>query len=114
MRHPDEELPMRSPAALILLVALSVAVPALAQPAPTPVSPTAPATPVPAPPVARSGDQDTDFAKGMLALHERSIQVARTQMSRGRDAKLRKLARRIAVMQRREAAFLREWLAGKR
>ena len=104
---------MRSLAALILLAALSVAGPALAQPAPTPVAPASPATAVPAPPAGRSVDQDTDFAKGMLALHERSIQMARTQISRGRDAKLRKLARRIAVSQRREAAFLREWLGNR-
>ena len=58
-----------------------------------------------------TGDPDVDFARMMIPHHRGAIDMARVQLEKGRDPRLRELAQRIIADQEREIATLKEWLA---
>jgi uncharacterized protein (DUF305 family) len=66
----------------------------------------APGTQRPAP----TGNQDRDFARMMIAHHQGAIDMARTQLARGSDPGLRKLAGEIIADQEREIRMLNAYL----
>ena len=59
---------------------------------------------------AMTGDPDRDFAAMMIEHHQGAIDMARQQISRGRDPELRALANKIIADQQREIAQMRGWL----
>lgn len=58
-----------------------------------------------------SGDQDVDFARMMIPHHQGAIDMARVQLEKGRDPRMRELAQRIIADQEREIGILNDWLA---
>ena len=92
----------RAPLAVGLLLAASVAFPALGQQhtrhgmgMDVPVT----------------GDQDVDFARMMIPHHQGAIDMARAQLEKGKDPQLRELAQKIIADQEREIGILNQWLA---
>jgi len=61
-------------------------------------------------PVAMTGDQDRDFAAMMVTHHQGAIDMARQELSRGRDPEMRALAGKVIVDQQREIAQMQGWL----
>jgi uncharacterized protein (DUF305 family) len=61
---------------------------------------------------APTGNQDRDFARAMIAHHQGAIDMARTQLARGTDPKLRKMAGEIITAQEREIEELNAFLDG--
>ena len=59
---------------------------------------------------APTGNQDRDFARAMIVHHQGAIDMARTQLARGRDPGLRKMAGEIIAAQEREIAELNAFL----
>jgi uncharacterized protein (DUF305 family) len=59
---------------------------------------------------APTGNQDRDFARQMIAHHQGAIEMARTQLARGNDSRLRKMAGEIIAAQQREIAELNAFL----
>ena len=57
-----------------------------------------------------TGDQDRDFAKAMIVHHQGAIDMARTQLARGKDAEMRKLASEVVAAQEREIRQLNAYL----
>ena len=58
-----------------------------------------------------TGDPDVDFARMMIPHHQGAIDMARVQLEKGRDPRMRELARKIIADQEREIGILRDWLA---
>ena len=58
-----------------------------------------------------TGDPDRDFVQGMVPHHQGAIDMARVELTYGRDPVLKQLARSIIASQGREQAFMRQWLA---
>lgn len=56
-------------------------------------------------------EADVAFAKAVIAQHEQVIELAKTQLKDGKDARLRSLADDILIAQNREIKLLNEWLA---
>lgn len=59
---------------------------------------------------APTGNQDRDFARQMIVHHQGAIDMARTQLARGRDPALRKMAGEIIAAQQREITELNAFL----
>lgn len=57
-----------------------------------------------------TGNQDRDFARGMIAHHQGAIDMARTQLARGTDPAMRQLAGKIIADQQREIGELNAFL----
>ena len=57
-----------------------------------------------------TGNQDRDFAGMMIVHHQGAIDMARTQVARGSDPGLRKMAGEIITAQEREIAELNAFL----
>jgi uncharacterized protein (DUF305 family) len=57
-----------------------------------------------------TGNQDRDFARQMIAHHQGAIDMARTQLARGSDPALRKMAGEIITAQQREITQLNAFL----
>jgi uncharacterized protein (DUF305 family) len=108
--------------ALAVLAALSTA--AAAQPMPSmPGMSAAPAAPadaaykaamdkmmagMAAPP---TNHPDRDFVAGMIPHHQGAIDMAKVELTYGKDPGLRRLATAIIAAQTREIAFMRDWQA---
>ena len=58
-----------------------------------------------------TGDQDVDFARMMIPHHQGAIDMARVQLEKGRDPRMRELAQKIIADQEREIGILNDWLA---
>jgi uncharacterized protein (DUF305 family) len=59
---------------------------------------------------APTGNQDRDFARAMIVHHQGAIDMARTQLARGTDPGLRKMAGEIIAAQQREIGELNAYL----
>jgi len=59
---------------------------------------------------APTGNQDRDFARTMIAHHQSAIDMARTQLARGTDPALRKMAGQIIADQSREISEFNAYL----
>lgn len=59
---------------------------------------------------APTGNQDRDFARMMIVHHQGAIDMSRTQIARGTDPALRKMAVEIIAAQEREIAELNAFL----
>jgi uncharacterized protein (DUF305 family) len=58
-----------------------------------------------------TGDPDVDFARMMIPHHQGAIDMARVQLEKGRDPRMRDLAQKIIADQEREIGILNDWLA---
>ncbi|WP_082783571.1 DUF305 domain-containing protein [Snodgrassella sp. CFCC 13594] len=57
-----------------------------------------------------SGNADIDFAKGMIPHHQAAIDMAKTQLKYGKDARLRAMSKDIIKAQTHEIQILESWL----
>lgn len=62
-------------------------------------------------PVNKTGDTDYDFAMMMRMHHEQGRKMAQNEIDNGKDATLRKLAKKIVATQKKEIAQFDRWLA---
>jgi uncharacterized protein (DUF305 family) len=60
--------------------------------------------------VARSGNSDVDFVRLMLPHHQAAIDMAKTQLSYGKDPQMRRLAQEIITDQQLEIELMQRWL----
>ena len=60
-----------------------------------------------------SGNVDDDFAMMMRAHHQGAIDMAKAELSSGKDAELRKMAQKTIDDQTKEIAKLDKWIAKK-
>ena len=60
-----------------------------------------------------TGDVDVDFATMMTMHHKHGIEMARIEAEKGKDEKIREMARKIIESQEKESQQFKEWLAGK-
>ncbi|MES2825062.1 MAG: DUF305 domain-containing protein [Pseudomonadota bacterium] len=58
-----------------------------------------------------TGDTDYDFATMMRTHHEQGLRMAQNEIVNGKDATLRKLAKKIVATQKKELAEFDRWLA---
>ena len=61
-----------------------------------------------------SGDVDKDFAMMMKKHHEDGVKMAQVQLSKGKDAKMQEMARKIVDAQKKEIAEFDEWLKARK
>ncbi len=57
-----------------------------------------------------TGDADRDFAAGMIAHHEGAIEMAEVVLKFGKDPAMKKLAQDIISAQKKEIAWMKEWM----
>jgi uncharacterized protein (DUF305 family) len=57
-----------------------------------------------------SGKSDIDFVRLMLPHHQAAIDMAKTQLSYGKDPQMRRLALEIITDQQLEIELMRRWL----
>ncbi len=57
-----------------------------------------------------SGDPDLDFAKLMLPHHQAAIDMAKIQLTYGKDPQMRRLAQEIVTDQQSEIELMQLWL----
>jgi hypothetical protein len=60
--------------------------------------------------VKTSGNPDVDFVRLMLPHHQAAIDMAKTQLLYGKDAKMRRLAQEIITDQQLEIELMQRWL----
>jgi len=58
-----------------------------------------------------TGDTDRDFVASMIPHHEGAVDMARIELSDGKDPALKRLARDIIAAQDKEIAFMKQWQA---
>jgi len=63
--------------------------------------------------IAPSDNADVDFVRAMIPHHQGAIDMANVELRYGRSLELRSLAQSIVVGQRKEIAFMRNWLAAR-
>lgn len=64
-------------------------------------------------PMTFTGDADVDFMKQMRAHHQGAIDMAKVEISNGKDAEAKKLAQKIVSDQEKEIATIDNWLKAK-
>jgi len=64
--------------------------------------------------VKQSGDSDLDFVRLMLPHHQAAIDMAKTQLLRGKDPQMRRLAQEIVTDQQLEIELMQRWLKQQR
>ena len=57
-----------------------------------------------------SGNSDVDFVRLMLPHHQGELDMARTELLRGKDPQMRRLAQEIVTDQQSEIELMRLWL----
>jgi uncharacterized protein (DUF305 family) len=57
-----------------------------------------------------SGDSDVDFVKLMLPHHQAAIDMAKVQLTYGKDPQMRRLAQQIITDQQSEIELMQLWL----
>ncbi len=57
-----------------------------------------------------SGSDDTDFVRLMLAHHQAAIDMAKVELTQGKDPQMRRLAQEIVTDQQSEIDLMRLWL----
>ena len=60
--------------------------------------------------VMRSGNADVDFVRLMLPHHQAAIDMAKTELLYGTDARMRRLAQEIITDQQSEIELMQRWL----
>src|SRR5262245_45603088 len=60
--------------------------------------------------VAPSGDADADFVRLMLPHHQAAIDMAKTELVRGKNPQMRRLAQEIITDQQSEIELMELWL----
>ena len=60
-----------------------------------------------------TGDVDYDFAVNMRKHHQMALMMAQTQLKNGKDAKMRGMATKIIVAQKKEIAELDRWIVSR-
>ena len=60
--------------------------------------------------VEHSGDSDVNFVRLMLPHHQAAIEMARTQLTYGKDPQMRRLAQEIITDQQSEIELMQLWL----
>lgn len=60
--------------------------------------------------MAKSGDVDLDFARGMLAHHRGAVEMAQIELEHGSDPEMRALAREVIHAQQQEIEQLSRWI----
>ena len=60
--------------------------------------------------IKRSGNADIDFARLMIPHHQAAIDMAKTQLVYGKDARMRRLAQEIITDQQLEIELMQRWL----
>ncbi|MNL79738.1 hypothetical protein D3C87_2064100 [compost metagenome] len=64
-------------------------------------------------PMSYTGDADVDFMKQMRAHHQGAIDMAKVEISNGKDAEAKNLAQKIVSDQEKEIATIDNWLKAK-
>ncbi len=62
-------------------------------------------------PINKTGDTDYDFAMMMRMHHEQGRKMAQNEIDNGKDATLRKMAKKILATQKKEIAQFDRWMA---
>lgn len=57
-----------------------------------------------------SGNSDVDFVRLMLPHHQAALDMARTELQRGKDPQMRRLAQEIVTDQQSEIELMQLWL----
>ena len=57
-----------------------------------------------------SGDDDVDFVRLMLPHHEAAIDMAKVELTHGKDPQVRRLAQEIVIDQQSEIDLMQLWL----
>ena len=60
--------------------------------------------------IAYTGTADVDFVRGMIPHHQGAIDMARVQLTHGKDPHLRRMAEKIISDQEKEIAEMQDWL----
>jgi uncharacterized protein (DUF305 family) len=63
--------------------------------------------------IERSGNSDIDFVRLMLPHHQAAVDMAKTELIYGKDAKMRRLAQEIIIDQQSEIELMQLWLKQK-
>jgi uncharacterized protein (DUF305 family) len=60
--------------------------------------------------IERTGNSDVDFVRLMLPHHQAALDMAKTELSYGKDAQMRRLAQEIITDQQLEIELMERWL----
>lgn len=58
-----------------------------------------------------TGDADTDFLAGMIPHHQGALDMARDELAKGTDPKVREMAKEVIATQQAEIDRMQKWLA---